>query len=52
MYQASKEIYINNGSKGLFKGHSATLMRIFPYAAIKFIAYEQFRHVRFYIINV
>lgn len=29
--------------RGLFKGHSATLLRIFPYAAIKFLAYEQVR---------
>ncbi|KAI0132519.1 mitochondrial carrier domain-containing protein [Xylariales sp. AK1849] len=28
---------------GLFRGHSATLYKIFPYAAIKFVAYEQFR---------
>ncbi|KAI9277759.1 mitochondrial carrier domain-containing protein [Sporodiniella umbellata] len=28
---------------GLFQGHSMTLIRIFPYAAIKFIAYEQYR---------
>jgi solute carrier family 25 protein 16 len=29
----------------LFRGHSATLLRIFPYAAIKFLAYEQIRAV-------
>lgn len=29
----------------MFKGHSATLLRIFPYAAIKFLAYEQIRVV-------
>lgn len=33
------------GAQGLFKGHSATLLRIFPYAAIKFLAYEQIRAV-------
>lgn len=27
----------------MFRGHSATLLRIFPYAAIKFLAYEQIR---------
>ena len=31
--------------RGLFQGHSATLLRIFPYAAIKFLAYEQIRAV-------
>ncbi|CAG8455871.1 12002_t:CDS:2 [Funneliformis mosseae] len=45
VFQASKEIYTNNGARGLFQGHSATLMRIFPYAAIKFVAYEQIRHI-------
>jgi solute carrier family 25 (mitochondrial carrier protein), member 16 len=43
--QALKDIYRVDGSKGLFRGHSATLLRIFPYAAIKFLAYEQIRAV-------
>ncbi|KAI7902660.1 mitochondrial carrier domain-containing protein [Cokeromyces recurvatus] len=30
---------------GLFQGHSVTLIRIFPYAAIKFVAYEQYRAI-------
>ena len=33
------------GLRGLFRGHSATLLRIFPYAGIKFLAYEQIRSV-------
>jgi solute carrier family 25 protein 16 len=47
VFQASKEIYTSNGTRGLFQGHSATLLRILPYAAIKFVAYEQIRHVGF-----
>lgn len=43
--QAIKEIYHQDGPLGLFRGHSATLLRIFPYAAIKFLAYEQIRAV-------
>ncbi|AMD22284.1 HGL056Cp [Eremothecium sinecaudum] len=43
MVLAGKEILINDGFRGFFQGHSATLVRIFPYAAIKFIAYEQIR---------
>lgn len=31
--------------RGLFRGHSATLLRIFPYAGIKFLAYEQVRSI-------
>jgi solute carrier family 25 protein 16 len=42
---AMKEIYLQDGPVGLFRGHSATLLRIFPYAAIKFVAYEQIRAV-------
>ena len=34
-----------DGTRGLFRGHSATLLRIFPYAGIKFLAYEQVRHI-------
>ncbi|KAI9705465.1 MAG: hypothetical protein M1836_006220 [Candelina mexicana] len=42
---AMNDIYSQNGALGLFKGHSVTLLRIFPYASIKFLAYEQIRHV-------
>ncbi|KKZ67637.1 hypothetical protein EMCG_06697 [[Emmonsia] crescens] len=42
---AMKDINSHEGMRGLFKGHSATLLRIFPYAAIKFLAYEQVRAV-------
>ncbi|KAL2000554.1 hypothetical protein VTN02DRAFT_2941 [Thermoascus thermophilus] len=40
---AMRDINRHEGLRGLFKGHSATLLRIFPYAAIKFLAYEQIR---------
>ncbi|KAL2864476.1 coenzyme A transporter [Aspergillus lucknowensis] len=40
---AVRDIKRYEGSRGLFRGHSATLLRIFPYAAIKFLAYEQIR---------
>ena len=40
---AIRDIYVSTGVRGLFKGHSATLLRIFPYAGIKFLAYEQIR---------
>ncbi|KAL8997603.1 MAG: hypothetical protein Q9169_003150 [Polycauliona sp. 2 TL-2023] len=42
---AMRDINRQSGVRGLFKGHSATLLRIFPYAAIKFLAYEQFRSI-------
>ncbi|KAF2018931.1 mitochondrial carrier [Aaosphaeria arxii CBS 175.79] len=40
---AIRDIYAQAGMSGLFRGHSATLLRIFPYAGIKFLAYEQIR---------
>ncbi|QDS74561.1 hypothetical protein FKW77_007985 [Venturia effusa] len=42
---AMRAIYAQEGPLGLFRGHSATLLRIFPYAGIKFLAYEQVRAV-------
>jgi len=42
---ALRGIYRQDGSRGLFRGHSATLLRIFPYAGIKFLAYEQVRAI-------
>ena len=38
-----RDINRQDGLRGLFRGHSATLLRIFPHAAIKFLAYEQVR---------
>jgi solute carrier family 25 (mitochondrial carrier protein), member 16 len=40
---AMRDINRTEGIRGLFRGHSATLLRIFPYAGIKFLAYEQIR---------
>lgn len=40
-----RDIYQADGARGLYRGHSATILRIFPYAAIKFLAYEQIRSV-------
>ncbi|KAI0635496.1 mitochondrial carrier [Trametes polyzona] len=40
-FRAVSKIYGENGVRGLLQGHSATLLRIFPYAAIKFMAYDQ-----------
>lgn len=44
-YRAGREIYRTQGFLGLFQGHSATLLRIFPYAATKFVMYEQVRAI-------
>ncbi|KAK3707495.1 coenzyme A transporter [Vermiconidia calcicola] len=44
-FRAIRDIYLQDGGWGLFRGHSATLLRIFPYGGIKFLAYEQVRAV-------
>ncbi|KAG7194524.1 uncharacterized protein KQ657_004739 [Scheffersomyces spartinae] len=45
LYLASGAIYRSDGIWGLFQGHLVTLLRVFPYAAIKFVAYEQIRSI-------
>ena len=45
VFTAMKDINKADGLRGLFRGHSATLLRVFPYAGIKFLAYEQIRAV-------
>lgn len=45
MFNAMSTIYSKDGILGLYQGHSATLLRIFPYAAIKFVCYEQIRTI-------
>jgi solute carrier family 25 protein 16 len=42
-FDALRKIEHQEGLTGLFRGHSATLLRIFPYAGIKFMLYEQFK---------
>ncbi|CCD26317.1 coenzyme A transporter NDAI_0H01430 [Naumovozyma dairenensis CBS 421] len=44
LVEAAKHIWINDGIRGFYQGHSVTLIRIFPYAAVKFVAYEQIRN--------
>ena len=40
------QIVRDEGPMGLLRGHSATLLRIFPYAAIKYMLYEEAHAVR------
>ncbi len=48
VFRAAREIKDQYGLRGLFQGHLATLIRIFPYAAIKFMAFEQYKNVCFF----
>ena len=46
LLNATGTIYRQSGIRGLFQGHSATLLRIFPYAGIKFMTYDWIESVR------
>ena len=46
MALAMQTIHAENGVRGLFQGHSATLLRIFPYAGIKFMVYDKLHNAR------
>jgi len=46
LLHAIGRIYRTNGVRGLFQGHSATLLRIFPYAGVKFMVYDWLESVR------
>ncbi len=41
VFRAARDIVRSQGPTALFQGHSATLLRIFPYAAIKYMAYDK-----------
>lgn len=45
MFRAARAIQRDSGFRGLLQGHSATLLRVFPYAAIKFVSYDQLHNV-------
>lgn len=40
LLHATAQIYRTGGVRGLLQGHSATLLRVFPYAGIKFMFYD------------
>ncbi|BAE66274.1 unnamed protein product [Aspergillus oryzae RIB40] len=43
--EAISHIRTSHGVPALFKGHAASLIRVFPYAGINFLAYEQLQRV-------
>lgn len=40
-----RQTYLENGFLGLFRGNSATMARIIPYASLQFTAHEQFKQL-------
>lgn len=51
VFTAGREIVNSQGLMALFQGHSATLLRIFPYAAIKYMAYDKLHFVSVISLN-
>lgn len=45
VFAAVNDIYKQSGIFGLYRGHSAMLLRIFPYAAIQYMAFEEYKTV-------
>lgn len=45
VFSAISGLYKTSGLTGLYRGHSAMLIRIFPYAAINFLSYEFFKKI-------
>jgi hypothetical protein len=43
--QTLKDIVKNEGPMALYKGNMATVVRIFPYAAVQFVVYEEIKKV-------
>ena len=41
-------VAIKEGFLGLYKGNWAQMIRIFPYAAVQFLSYEQYKKVSNY----
>jgi len=40
-----RQTYLENGFLGLFRGNSATMARIIPYASLRLTAHEQFKQL-------
>jgi len=45
VFRALNQVSTKEGLWAHFKGHTATLARIFPYAALQYMSYEQFKTV-------
>ncbi|EGC28894.1 hypothetical protein DICPUDRAFT_85047 [Dictyostelium purpureum] len=43
IFGSISKIVENEGIKGLWRGNSATILRVFPYAAVQFLSYDSIR---------
>jgi len=45
VHKAIKKFYQTEGIKGLFKGNSAAVVRVFPFSAIEFYSFEFYKNL-------
>lgn len=43
VFKAVGQIYSSDGIYGLYRGHLAMIVRIIPYSAVNYTAYDQFK---------
>lgn len=43
VFEAVHKTYLNKGVPGLYQGHLATIIRVFPYAALNYYSYEMIK---------
>lgn len=44
-FQAVWYLYQHDGVRSIYKGHAATLLRIFPYAALNFYCFDRYKRI-------
>ncbi|XP_063716899.1 solute carrier family 25 member 16-like [Symsagittifera roscoffensis] len=47
VFNIMKNIYSKEGIQGLYRGNMAMIIRVFPYGALQFTTYEQYRRIFF-----
>jgi len=45
VFSAAAHVTRREGFVGLYRGNGAQMVRIFPYAAVQFLSYEQYKKV-------
>lgn len=45
VFSTVKHVVLKEGFTGLYQGNGVQMLRIFPYAAIQFLSYEQLKKV-------
>ncbi|CAI1770709.1 hypothetical protein SEUBUCD646_0P02910 [Saccharomyces eubayanus] len=49
IFQSIRQVYREEGTKGLFRGNGLNCIRIFPYSAVQFVVYEACKKKLFHV---